>query len=70
MRCVPAFCEISLRQITCNVQVVKDIHPSFLQDLDVIQKRALICQELEGIQKEARRNARVLLGLFSCLRRP
>lgn len=42
-------------------EVAKDIDTSFLQDLDIGQKRALICQELESIKKEARRNARVLL---------
>lgn len=44
------------------LQVILDIQPSFLQDLDIGQKRALIYQELEKIQKAARRDAKILLG--------
>lgn len=36
--------------------------PYLLQDLDVEQKRVLICQEFERMQRIARMDAKVLLG--------
>ncbi|KAF9463318.1 nucleoporin Nup186/Nup192/Nup205 [Collybia nuda] len=48
-------------------EVVLDIQESFLQDLDIGQKRALICQELESIKKAARRDAKILLNTTEML---
>ncbi|KAG6907715.1 hypothetical protein DXG01_007628 [Tephrocybe rancida] len=48
-------------------EVVTDIHVSLLQDLDVVQKRQLICEELENVQRTATREARVLLDTIEML---
>ena len=48
--------------------MVKDVPASLLEDLDVGQKRELICEEMENVRKAATREARVLLGaLWSSL---
>ncbi|KAF8064189.1 nucleoporin Nup186/Nup192/Nup205 [Lyophyllum atratum] len=43
-------------------EIVKDVHESLLQDLDIGQKRQLICDVLEDVKRGATREARVLLG--------
>ncbi|KAG6865339.1 hypothetical protein C0991_003376 [Blastosporella zonata] len=48
-------------------EIVADIHTSLLQDLDVVQKRQLICEELESVQRTAIREARVLLDTIEML---
>ncbi|KAG6810860.1 hypothetical protein H0H92_010044 [Tricholoma furcatifolium] len=47
--------------------VITDIHASLLRDLDVGQKRQLICEELENVQRIARREARVLFDTAEML---
>ncbi|KAG5650971.1 hypothetical protein H0H81_010360 [Sphagnurus paluster] len=42
--------------------VIRDIHTSLLQDLDIAQKRQLICEEVENVKRGATREARVLLA--------
>ncbi|KAG6856850.1 hypothetical protein H0H87_012908 [Tephrocybe sp. NHM501043] len=48
-------------------EIVTDIHVSLLQDLDVVQKRQLICEELDGVQRTATREARILLDTIEML---
>ncbi|KAF5375401.1 hypothetical protein D9615_007995 [Tricholomella constricta] len=48
-------------------EVVQDIHASLLHDLDIGQKRQLICEELENVKRGATREARVLLDTTEML---
>lgn len=45
------------------LDVVRDIHPLILQELDVGQKRQLLYQELEKLRTRAAREAKALLGM-------
>ncbi|KAG6891452.1 hypothetical protein C0992_006711 [Termitomyces sp. T32_za158] len=47
--------------------IVMDIDRSLLQNLDVAQKRQLICEELENVQRAAIREARILLDTTEML---
>ncbi|KAF8637106.1 hypothetical protein AX17_003010 [Amanita inopinata Kibby_2008] len=49
------------------LEVVRDVHPTTLQELDVAQKRILISQELERIRGRTRREARTQLGTMEML---
>ncbi|TFK69765.1 hypothetical protein BDN72DRAFT_959281 [Pluteus cervinus] len=48
-------------------EAVQDIPSIFLQDLDVSQKRALICQELKHVRESVRRDVKVLLDTTEML---
>ncbi|GLB44615.1 putative nuclear pore complex scaffold, nucleoporins 186/192/205 [Lyophyllum shimeji] len=48
-------------------EVVKGVHASLLHDLDITQKRQLICDMLENIKRDATKEARVLLDTTEML---
>ncbi len=53
------------------LDVVRDVHPLILQELDIVQKRQLIYQELEKLRARTTREAKALFGmnkglLFGC----
>lgn len=45
------------------LDVVRDVHPLILQELDVVQKRQLIYQELEKLRARTTREAKALFGM-------
>jgi len=45
------------------LDVVRDVHPLILQELDIVQKRQLICQELEKLRTRTTREAKALFGM-------
>ncbi|KAG6890211.1 hypothetical protein C0995_010222 [Termitomyces sp. Mi166 len=55
---------IAVENIT---EIITDIHISLLQDLDVVQKRQLICEELENVQRAVMREARIVLDTIEML---
>ncbi|TFK37612.1 nucleoporin Nup186/Nup192/Nup205 [Crucibulum laeve] len=48
-------------------EVLRDIHPTLLQELDIDQKRTLICQELDRIKRATKREAKTLLDTTEML---
>ncbi|RDB19677.1 hypothetical protein Hypma_013316 [Hypsizygus marmoreus] len=48
-------------------EVIQDIHASLLQDLDIGQRRELICEEMESVRKAATSDARMLLDTTEML---
>lgn len=51
--------------LTVHVQVLREIEPTLLQNLEIDQKRSLLCQELERIKTTAKLDAKFLLGKVS-----
>lgn len=47
------------------LDVVRDVHPLILQELDVVQKRQLLYQELEKLRGQTTREAKALLGMYN-----
>ncbi|KIK56168.1 hypothetical protein GYMLUDRAFT_87421 [Collybiopsis luxurians FD-317 M1] len=62
--------ELSARELIAvdNIQeIVSDIGSDFIQDLEIGQKRNLICRELEKISAEARRDAKLTTNTLEML---
>ena len=57
--------ELSLKQnisVDNLLQVVKSVDGEFLRHLDIGQKRALICRELEAFASEVKKDGKVVLS--------
>jgi nuclear pore complex protein Nup205 len=44
--------------------VLRHLHVTLLQELDMDQKRSLICQQMENVRQEAKVTVRTLFGEF------
>ncbi|KAK2465538.1 hypothetical protein APHAL10511_002430 [Amanita phalloides] len=49
------------------LEVVRDVHPSIIQELDIVQKRQLIYQELDRLRLGTLREAKAQLGTIEML---
>ena len=46
------------------LDVLRDVHPSIIQELDIAQKKQLIYQELERIRARMTREAKTQFGTY------
>lgn len=47
-------------------EILRGVHATLLQELDIEQKRSLICQEIERVRQRATTTARALFGMLLC----
>lgn len=45
-------------------EILRNVHVTLLQELDIEQKRSLICQEIERVRQVAKATAKILFGMF------
>jgi nuclear pore complex protein Nup205 len=48
-------------------EILPQVHVTLLQELDIEQKKSLICQEIEKVRQGSKTTARILFGMNSKL---